>query len=72
MGRARAFDGTASIQQPLIAPLYNGLSAQEVLSALFEPAGRAGYEIVRDHWRRNWPKSNSSGKLRNRLESRAA
>ena len=60
-GDARAFDGTVSIQQPLIAPLYNGLSAEEVLSALFEPAGRAGYEIVRDFWRRNWPKANSNG-----------
>ena len=60
-GDARAFDGTASIQQPLIAPLYNGLSALEVLSALFEPAGRSGYEIVRDYWRRNWPQSNSGG-----------
>jgi MoCo/4Fe-4S cofactor protein with predicted Tat translocation signal len=58
-GDARAFDGTASIQQPLIAPLYDGLSTHEVLSALFEPAGRAGYEIVRDYWRRNWLKSNS-------------
>jgi MoCo/4Fe-4S cofactor protein with predicted Tat translocation signal len=58
-GDARAFDGTATIQQPLIAPLYNGLSAVEVLSALFEPAGRSGYEIVRDYWRRNWPQSNA-------------
>jgi Fe-S-cluster-containing dehydrogenase component len=60
-GDARAFDGTVSIQQPLIAPLYNGLSVEEVLSALFEPAGRAGYEIVREFWRRNWPKTNSVG-----------
>jgi MoCo/4Fe-4S cofactor protein with predicted Tat translocation signal len=60
-GDARAFDGTASIQQPLIAPLYNGLSAQEVLSALFDPGGRSGYEIVRDYWRQNWPQSNSGG-----------
>jgi MoCo/4Fe-4S cofactor protein with predicted Tat translocation signal len=60
-GDARAFDGTASIQQPLIAPLYNGLSAVEALSALFEPAGRSGYEIVRDYWRRNWPQSSAGG-----------
>jgi molybdopterin-containing oxidoreductase family iron-sulfur binding subunit len=54
---SRAFDGTVSIQQPLIAPLYNGISDLELVSALFEPAGRPGYEIVRDYWRRNWPQS---------------
>ena len=32
-GDARAFDGTASIVQPLIAPLYGGRSAHEVLAA---------------------------------------
>ena len=31
---ARAFDGTASIVQPLIAPLYGGRSAHEVLAVL--------------------------------------
>ena len=31
---ARGHDGTASIVQPLIAPLYNGRSAHEVLAAL--------------------------------------
>ncbi len=54
-GDARAFDGTASIQQPLIAPLYNGLSSLEVLSAIFEPAQRQGHEMIRDYWRRNLP-----------------
>ena len=33
-GDARAFDGTASIVQPLIAPLYGGKSAHELLAAL--------------------------------------
>ncbi|MCB0088910.1 MAG: hypothetical protein KDE54_13430, partial [Caldilineaceae bacterium] len=30
----RAHDGTATIQQPLIEPLYNGHSAHEVLDVL--------------------------------------
>jgi molybdopterin-containing oxidoreductase family iron-sulfur binding subunit len=60
-GDARAYDGTVSIQQPLIAPLYNGLSDHEILSGLFDSAQRPGTEIVRDYWRRNWPPSNSSG-----------
>jgi molybdopterin-containing oxidoreductase family iron-sulfur binding subunit len=60
-GDGRAFDGTASIQQPLIAPLYNGLSTGELISALFDSAARPGHELVRDYWRRNWPAANSGG-----------
>jgi molybdopterin-containing oxidoreductase family iron-sulfur binding subunit len=48
---ARAFDGTASIVQPLIAPLYDGRSAHELLEALTgaSPA-RTGYQIVSEYW----------------------
>ena len=48
---ARAFDGTVSIVQPLIAPLYGGRSAHEVLAALSDRPERSAYEIVRDFWR---------------------
>ncbi len=48
---ARAFDGTATIVQPLIAPLYGGRSAHEVLGALSADPERSGYELVRDTWR---------------------
>ena len=51
-GDLRAFDGTATIQQPLIAPLYGGKSALEVLALLLGEPGRSGLEIVRDYWRR--------------------
>src|SRR5206468_10465692 len=47
---ARAFDGTASIVQPLIAPLYGGTSPHELL-ALFTGDARSGYDIVRETWR---------------------
>jgi MoCo/4Fe-4S cofactor protein with predicted Tat translocation signal len=46
----RAYDGTASIVQPLIAPLYNGRSAHEVLATVAADA-RTPYEIVRETWR---------------------
>jgi Fe-S-cluster-containing dehydrogenase component/anaerobic selenocysteine-containing dehydrogenase len=46
---ARAEDGTTSIVQPLIAPLYAGHTFAEVLSALCGPA-RTSYQIVRDQW----------------------
>jgi molybdopterin-containing oxidoreductase family iron-sulfur binding subunit len=51
-GDVRAFDGTASIQQPLIAPLYAGRSAIEVLANLLGEPDRSDLEIVRDYWRR--------------------
>jgi Fe-S-cluster-containing dehydrogenase component len=47
---ARAYDGTVSIVQPLIAPLYGGKSAHEVLAAMSERPERSGHDIVRDHW----------------------
>src|SRR5207245_5370193 len=50
-----AFDGTASIIQPLIAPLYGGRAAIEVMDDLLTPPSqfrsRGGYEIVREYWR---------------------
>ena len=50
-GDARAYDGTVSIIQPLIAPLYRGRSALEFLSALTDTPEKSGYDIVRDYWR---------------------
>ena len=47
---ARAFDGTAAIVQPLIAPLYQGKTVHEVLSVLVDSAVRDSYEIVRETW----------------------
>ncbi|MCP5112447.1 MAG: molybdopterin oxidoreductase, partial [bacterium] len=48
---ARAFDGTASIVQPLIAPLYDGRSAHELVAALAGRADQSGYNLVRDYWK---------------------
>ena len=45
---ARAYDGTVSIVQPLIAPLYGGKSAHEVLAAMSDRPERSGYDIVRE------------------------
>jgi MoCo/4Fe-4S cofactor protein with predicted Tat translocation signal len=51
-GDARAFDGTASIIQPLIAPLYDGRTAYDVLSVLQGNAERATYETVQQYWQK--------------------
>jgi molybdopterin-containing oxidoreductase family iron-sulfur binding subunit len=46
----RAFDGTASIIQPMIAPLYGGRTAHELLTVLTGETPRTSYEIVRAYW----------------------
>jgi MoCo/4Fe-4S cofactor protein with predicted Tat translocation signal len=52
---ARAYDGTVSIVQPLILPLYAGKSAHEVLAAMISPPGRSDYDIVHDCWKSKNP-----------------
>lgn len=47
----RAFDGTASLVQPMIRPLYDGRTVHEVLSALMGDFARDAREIVRETWR---------------------
>jgi MoCo/4Fe-4S cofactor protein with predicted Tat translocation signal len=47
---ARAHDGTVSIVQPLIAPLYNGRSPHEVLGALLGGLDASPYDVVRTYW----------------------
>jgi molybdopterin-containing oxidoreductase family iron-sulfur binding subunit len=49
-GDVRAFDGTYSIIQPLIAPLYNGKSEYEFVEALIGSPETAGYDIIRKNW----------------------
>ena len=51
-GDARAYDGTVSIIQPLIAPLYNGKSAIEFFAMLSGQSDAAGYELVRSFWQK--------------------
>ncbi len=50
-GDVRAFDGTASVIQPLIAPLYGAHSEWELMEGALGRREREGLEIVRDYWR---------------------
>jgi molybdopterin-containing oxidoreductase family iron-sulfur binding subunit len=47
-GDARAFDGTLSVIQPLIAPLYHTHSGREVLAAFGDKPGLSDYDALRD------------------------
>ncbi len=48
----RAYDGTITIMQPMIAPLYGRKSSHELLSAIAGQPDHVGYDILRDYWRR--------------------
>jgi len=51
-GDARAYDGTASVIQPLIAPLYQGKSAIELVALLNGQPDATGYDLVRGYWQK--------------------
>jgi MoCo/4Fe-4S cofactor protein with predicted Tat translocation signal len=49
---ARTIDGTVTIVQPLIQPMYGGKSAHEIVQTLLERPERPGYDLVREYWMR--------------------
>jgi MoCo/4Fe-4S cofactor protein with predicted Tat translocation signal len=49
---ARAYDGTVSIVQPLIEPLYGGKSAHEIITILAGQSGLTGRELVQAYWQK--------------------
>jgi MoCo/4Fe-4S cofactor protein with predicted Tat translocation signal len=74
---ARAYDGTVSIVQPLIAPLYASHTAHEALAALSARPDRSSYEIVREYWlktrgmdEKGWRRALHDGFIVNSAETR--
>ncbi len=49
---ARAYDGTVSIVQPLIEPLYGGKSAHEIITILAGQSGLTGHDLVQQYWQK--------------------
>jgi Fe-S-cluster-containing dehydrogenase component/anaerobic selenocysteine-containing dehydrogenase len=47
-GDATSFDGTYTIQQPLVAPLFGSWSADELLARLTDGKAHTGYDLVRE------------------------
>ena len=50
-GDTRAWDGTASIIQPLIRPLYDGRGADDMLAAFLGMTSVSTHEMLRETWR---------------------
>ena len=49
-GDGRAADGTVTLQQPIIEPLYGGRSLAELLAVLAGRGETPGYDLVRARW----------------------
>jgi MoCo/4Fe-4S cofactor protein with predicted Tat translocation signal len=49
-GDGRAFDGTVTLRQPLIEPLYGGKSLAELLAVVAGRGETPGYDLLRDQW----------------------
>jgi MoCo/4Fe-4S cofactor protein with predicted Tat translocation signal len=47
---ARSVDGTVSVVQPLLQPMYGGKSPHEVIATLSDRAERNGYDVIREYW----------------------
>lgn len=54
----RAYDGTYSIVQPLVLPLYGSKSQHELLTVFGDDPTQSGYEIVRSYWKTRAPSGN--------------
>ncbi len=49
-GDARAYDGTVSLVQPLIEPLYGGKTTSELLAALLGRSTEDAHALLRETW----------------------
>ncbi len=66
-GDARSADGTVAIQQPLIAPLYGGKTAAELVAMLIDSKDKTSYDIVRNFWQGQWPAKDKDAAWRKAL-----
>jgi len=70
-GDVRSFDGTVSLIQPLIAPLYDAHTLLDLVSSLSGSGGQTTMQIVKDYWTRAFAgQTKSAWSLRDR-EGRA-
>ena len=47
----RSYDGTVSVIQPLIEPLYQGHTAHDLIQAMLDEPMTSAYEAVRETWK---------------------
>ena len=65
---ARAYDGTLSIIQPMIDPLYAGVSGHDVVQTMLDDPALSAYDAVRANWKMSdaaWRKALHAGFVEN-------
>ncbi len=67
----RSYDGTVSIVQPLIEPLYQSKSAHELLAVFTSQYDQKPYDIIREYWNSNRPTANSRQQTANSTQPEA-
>jgi len=60
-GDTRSYDGTVTIMQPLIEPLYDGKTPYELLAVFSEQYDRKPLEIVKSYWQQHWSQGQATG-----------
>ena len=60
-GDVRAYDGTATVMQPMITPLFEGRSAHELLAIFTDQAGTSPYDLVQTYWKSQHPTADFEG-----------
>jgi molybdopterin-containing oxidoreductase family iron-sulfur binding subunit len=68
-GDATAYDGTASIVQPLIAPLFDGRTATQVLALFTGRHEPDSPRMLRESWGRRWPAGDFAARWAAALET---
>lgn len=68
-GDLRAYDGTVSLIQPLIAPLYDGKSPYELLAAVLGQTGVSNLDLVRSYWQEQNPSGDFEAMWRTALHN---
>ncbi len=60
-GDVRALDGTVSLVQPLIAPLWSSVTPADFLAAVLSEGELGSYELLKAYWRRRAAADNLLG-----------
>lgn len=51
----RSYDGTASVIQPMIMPLYDGKNGHELLAMFTDQPGTSSHDLVQTYWKSQHP-----------------